>query len=479
MNLVVIVADTWREPGLPGEPTFDQLMPFLATARREAVDMGPFLASSPWTMPSHLSLLAGLDPWEVSLSPDRSNYEFPKRRSLADRWHELGGVSALFSANEMVSVGNRTATGYDHEFPAGWRKLDRFASSRAAGLNERLMGRATRPAENGGRGSALESLLPAFEFLGYGLHRYHRRALDGRHVERALGSYLRAPHARPLHLLLNLMETHEPYVPPAFPGPSLVANGFFPAPNMSLFNTYLSGLPGAYAGFRRAYFEAARRLDQHLERIFGLLQRAGAWKDSVVVLVSDHGQGLGEHRFFGHGYEVYDELVRVPCLAWNLGRSASGRLGMPGQGWIDHRHLHDFLLEAGTASAGGVDPSWREMSLSKRGPATSYYEGTLSRPTPFSRPTWSTAKRDSGRDRAQVRRIVRACAGAHSVVFGEGPRQGEAYPETSASSDDALGDLTTFAQELLRKAAGRSSRSPGSPDAPPDVEERLKGWGYV
>ena len=378
---------------------------------------------------------------------------------------------------------SRAATGprpgYDHEFPSGLKRLDRFASSRLAGLNERFLARATADSGSDASNPAMGPLRPAFEFLGYGLYHHHNGVLDGRHIERALARFLRTAPKRPLQLLINLMETHEPYVPSRFPASTPVDDGFFPAPNMSLFNRHLSAQPGAYPGFRRAYFEAARNLDIRLERIFGLLQRTGIWNDSLVVLVSDHGQCLGEHRFFGHGYEMYDELVRVPCLVWNVDASRADRSTSNSEDWIDHRHLHDLLLEYTTAPGRVVDPAWRERSLERRGPAMSYYEGTLSRPTPFSRPELSSTRRSSGRGPGQVRRIVRLCSGPHSVILGEGPGQGEPYPATSNPGNDAWQDLCSRAKRVLLAAGERGSRSPGSPADSGDVEERLKGWGYL
>jgi arylsulfatase A-like enzyme len=36
--------------------------------------------------------------------------------------------------------------------------------------------------------------------------------------------------------------------------------------------------------------------------------------NTIIVLVSDHGEALGEHGLFAHKYGLYDELVRVPLL---------------------------------------------------------------------------------------------------------------------------------------------------------------------
>jgi arylsulfatase A-like enzyme/Tfp pilus assembly protein PilF len=50
-----------------------------------------------------------------------------------------------------------------------------------------------------------------------------------------------------------------------------------------------------------------RRLTEHL-RTTGLLER------TLIVIVGDHGEGLGEHREPDHGYMVYNTTMRVPLL---------------------------------------------------------------------------------------------------------------------------------------------------------------------
>ena len=54
-------------------------------------------------------------------------------------------------------------------------------------------------------------------------------------------------------------------------------------------------------------------LDQALSRLFEELDFAD---DTVVFLVSDHGEEFGEHGAKGHGFSLYDELNRVLLMAW-------------------------------------------------------------------------------------------------------------------------------------------------------------------
>jgi choline-sulfatase len=43
--------------------------------------------------------------------------------------------------------------------------------------------------------------------------------------------------------------------------------------------------------------------------------RAQSWGESLAVIVtSDHGEGMGEHGRYKHGYELWEELTRVPLI---------------------------------------------------------------------------------------------------------------------------------------------------------------------
>lgn len=54
-------------------------------------------------------------------------------------------------------------------------------------------------------------------------------------------------------------------------------------------------------------------MDRHIGRVFDALEAAGRWKDTVVVIVSDHGEGLGDHDWWTHGI-LYSEQLHSPMI---------------------------------------------------------------------------------------------------------------------------------------------------------------------
>ena len=61
-------------------------------------------------------------------------------------------------------------------------------------------------------------------------------------------------------------------------------------------------------------------VDQLLGAFQETLRKAGWWDRSLVVLTSDHGEGLGDHVESDHGYFIYESTLHVPLIVhWPQG----------------------------------------------------------------------------------------------------------------------------------------------------------------
>lgn len=72
--------------------------------------------------------------------------------------------------------------------------------------------------------------------------------------------------------------------------------------------------PKDVAFWRAVYDEKISRADAMLGDFFSFLENTGRLKNTVVVLVADHGTEVFEHERFDHGATLYDELVHVPLV---------------------------------------------------------------------------------------------------------------------------------------------------------------------
>jgi arylsulfatase len=64
-------------------------------------------------------------------------------------------------------------------------------------------------------------------------------------------------------------------------------------------------------------------MDQQLDRLFTKLDERGVLDRAWVVVTSDHGEGLWDHRIQSHGQEIFEEQVHVPLII----RPPGGREG--------------------------------------------------------------------------------------------------------------------------------------------------------
>ncbi|NOY60599.1 MAG: sulfatase-like hydrolase/transferase, partial [Calditrichaeota bacterium] len=55
-------------------------------------------------------------------------------------------------------------------------------------------------------------------------------------------------------------------------------------------------------------------LDYNIGQFFQTLKRLNLYDNSLIIVVADHGEMMGEHNSFGHLTELYNELIKVPLI---------------------------------------------------------------------------------------------------------------------------------------------------------------------
>jgi arylsulfatase A-like enzyme len=61
--------------------------------------------------------------------------------------------------------------------------------------------------------------------------------------------------------------------------------------------------------------------DYHLGRLFDWMEKSGRMDDTMVVIMSDHGESFGERMVYKHNSQMYDEQMRVPMIVYVPGQS--------------------------------------------------------------------------------------------------------------------------------------------------------------
>lgn len=474
-NLFIIVADTLRDPtplGTPGAP----LMPFLESFARQGRPLEHLFASSSWTAPSHVALLTGSDPWKTHFFIPGSGKRPPPSQSIADQWRAAGGMAVAFSANFLVSPVLGTATGYGRfnpGFPAGLAGLAQLAATQLG--YERSLYNAMRGELAAGAGPIRRAYGAGARWAGTGLYKSINSMRSGEAVLKALGKFTRrradVAEKKPLHIFFNIADAHEPYLVGQNGGAAGTAPTMGHAPSINFVRfTDLLAERGSPEAFAEAYKQSCRTVDDLLRRLIEHLRSRGLLENAVVCFLSDHGQNLGEHRFYGHGVYLYDELLKIPSCLWEFADGKPVPPGPPPEEWFDHRHLFD-LLSSYKADGGSVDVrETLESSLVRRGPAASYYEGPSPRP-----PDGLVVKAP----KPALFRMVRIQQGRETAMLRSDTKGGNLTPADPDSRDTHSDALAEIAQQILAHEIGQNQPTgPGGAEMDAKVDARLKSWGY-
>src|SRR4249919_560972 len=108
-------------------------------------------------------------------------------------------------------------------------------------------------------------------------------------VDHAL-AWLAGAGDRPFFAWVHLYDPHSPYVPP---------------------EPYRSRFPATMQG---AYDGEVASADAQIGRLIEYLRTSGNFDNTVVVVVGDHGESLGEHGEQQHGFFVYESAMHIPLV---------------------------------------------------------------------------------------------------------------------------------------------------------------------
>ena len=153
---------------------------------------------------------------------------------------------------------------------------------------------------------------------------------------------------KPFFLWLHLFDPHSPHTAPlpyALGWRAATASGLSPAGEWLPFRE-LGPLPyteNAIGGNPKLYLGEVAYLDRQLDRLLGYLRSRGLLAHTLVALVSDHGENLGEHGVQCRHPGLFDTTTHVPLLVRWPGETRTGRrLG----GLVQHLDLFPTLLRA-------------------------------------------------------------------------------------------------------------------------------------
>jgi arylsulfatase A-like enzyme len=178
---------------------------------------------------------------------------------------------------------------------------------------------------------------------------------------------------KPYFAFLNYMEAHQPYIPKLdyrrrFMTARQINRAFRSDYSWLTIWKYTFGFheypDTAIQDLGGLYDACIAELDDLFKDLIVSLEREGYLENTIVVLASDHGEHLGEHRMLDHQFSLYEELLRVPLIIYYPGRIEPGREATP----VVNFDLFPTLLElAGLQKPKGVPEHAVNLTAPRKG----------------------------------------------------------------------------------------------------------------
>lgn len=367
-DILFIVLDTQRADrlGCYGYP--DIITPNLDCFADQAALFEQAISPAQWTIPSHASMFTGLYPtahqvtqFERTLSPDVPH--------LAEVLSSAGYQTVGFSNNPVVGIFNNGLTrgfetfyNYGGASPNPLQRLHHlpwplpFFARRYRVISRRIscfnfIHIFLTRSDLALRASLNPLFAPLFAKLGNIKGQNERSIGDICHF---LEQREKIREKRPLFLFANLMETHMPLWPPrefVDKVPATIGSGKRARTIMHRWNRecyrWDRPLDEPLGKLERSvlsnmYNAEVAYQDDYLGRFFAILAGRRNRDDTLTIITSDHGEGLGEHNCTGHGFVAYQELVHVPLIMHWPAQIAAGRVNGP----VSTRRIFHTILDA-------------------------------------------------------------------------------------------------------------------------------------
>ncbi len=301
-NLVLITIDTWRRDHLSLTHATAPPTPQMDALAQEGILWANAWSVSPWTLPSMATIMTGQPPRVLNV---HQYVPLPAAvPNLAEVAWAQGYHTTAFATNPYLTE---------------WYGFDRGFEFFEHAL-------------------VIETLLPAERsVLSRELHRYaasHYETNNASHVVERVVRWLQwRRNDAPLLLWIHFMNPHLPYcwreIEPrravsspsrgrepqraAIPESDWFADGRYRGV-MHIRNGNFVPDAQEKGAIRTLYAREVQFTDHWLGRLFAELKRHGLWENSVVAILSDHGEEFWEHGGFEHGHSVMPEVSGVPWI---------------------------------------------------------------------------------------------------------------------------------------------------------------------
>jgi arylsulfatase A-like enzyme len=311
-NVLVIIIDTLRADHVHAYRYARETTPNIDQLANQGVLFENAISPTPWSLPSHVSLLTGRYQFEHGIADIPAMSALGLQRSAMNGFTTIGEVhekhgyrTAAFSANRVNFTANLG-------FQRGFQHFEDYFQSPADAFLRTVYGKEfSRIYLNRTEHSKIKRLL---RWIGF--NSLLDKSDEGSIKQLgALGVQKRADavndellrwidqhgRSRPFFAFLNYIDVHHPYGGPAW-----------------------FDRPWKGSGVNDQYDSGVKYVDDRVGDLMRELQKRGLDRNTLVVITSDHGESLGEHNIAFHGESLYREQVHVPLIFWFPGHVPAG-----------------------------------------------------------------------------------------------------------------------------------------------------------
>lgn len=507
-NILLIVLDTLRRDRLGSyghkRPTSPNLDAFVRDATRFERAVSP----AQWTIPAHASMFTGVYPSVHQLTQANRvlSGAFP---TLAEVLTASGYHTAAFCNNPLVGA-------IDHGLTRGFAEFYNYGSAVPQRPNE---------AQRRLYSAFMRHFRPFARRIGnqFAQHdAWFRIALNpfwvpiwtkyinfkgntSLSIDDCIAyweQFFAGGAEKPLFAFVNLMQSHLPFHPPQDYvdriAPRLRSDrqayafmGRFNADGAAWASPPERPLEDWQQQVLNDFYDAeVVHQDAHLGRLLTMLEGSGALDNTLVLITADHGECLGDHGLFGHGFAVHQELVHVPLFVRGADRMPAG--GFVRENVSTRRIFHTLLDVAGAVPPlAADDPNADVGALSLlnavRGDDVEA-NVTFTEAIPPSTFLHVIEHRQPAIiERLRLRQTWRGVySGDHKLMLaGDTPHALYDVRHDPAETDNLLASSPTLAADLARRALAFAQgvqdhdRHAAHGEVSDEVMEQLRALGYV
>jgi len=352
-NIILVVLDSLRSENLSCYGYNKNTTPFIDQIAENGIKLDAY-STAPWTVPVHGTLFTGMLPSYHGSHRKSKQFKLPSEQSLAGRLSANGYSTAGFSANPWLSPEFDFDTGFNHyecfspitPFP----DEEIYPEDESANLSS--MSGIASIVSWALEGNALKRIANGF------WNRYFRKSfVTSGTVNESIDEHLESTDETNNFIFANYMEVHDPhYEPPlssddvdisgsAFQGTAHTRSFRYPFVEQRI---NFQAEPDDPDQGRILYDQSINAVDKGVSELYSLLSDQINIDESLIIILGDHGECMGEDNYWGHGTYLHDQLLRVPLI---IDPPASAEVPSDiGRGPVSLLSIYEFVEAAGSGT---------------------------------------------------------------------------------------------------------------------------------